>query len=167
MPDLGRTERFWRSRVFSRVRHAFTRMQRSSAFLTRAHAALIRLSGGRIQRSFFFTGGVPMLVLTTVGRKSGQTRSTPVAYLKRGDAFAVLPSNAGNDRVPAWWLNLQAEPSAEVLAEGGRHKVRARQADPDEDESIWAEFAQMNPGFDEYRNLTERRIPVVLLEPRD
>jgi F420H(2)-dependent quinone reductase len=109
--ELGRIERFWRNRVFARVRHHLTGLGRSSPLATRAHAALIRLSGGRIRRSFLFTGGMPVLVLTTTGRKSGQRRSTPVGYLEHGDAYAVLASNAGNDSSPAWWLNLQADPA--------------------------------------------------------
>jgi F420H(2)-dependent quinone reductase len=115
--ELGWIERFWRNRAFARIRHRLTGLRRSSPATTRLHAALIRLSGGRIRRSFLFTGGMPVLVLTTTGRRSGQRRSTPVGYLKHGEAFAVLASNAGNDRSPAWWLNLQADPSAEVLAE--------------------------------------------------
>jgi F420H(2)-dependent quinone reductase len=141
-------------------------MRRISSRLTRAHAALVRLSGGRIHRSYLFTGGMPILVLTTVGRRSGKTRSTPVGYLKRGDGFAVLASNAGNDRSPAWWLNLQADSHAEVLAGRKRIAVQARRAGPDEEATLWNEFARLNPGFDEYRNLTERQIPVVILEPR-
>jgi deazaflavin-dependent oxidoreductase (nitroreductase family) len=109
---------------------------------------------------------MPVLVLTTTGRKSGQQRSTPVGYLKHGDAFAVLASNAGNDRSPAWWLNLRADPSAEVLAERARIPVTARRADAAVESELWGEFARLNPGFDEYRNLTERQIPVVLLEPK-
>jgi deazaflavin-dependent oxidoreductase (nitroreductase family) len=165
--QLGWVERFWRNRRFARIRHRLTELQRSSSAFTRAHAALIRLSGGRIRRSFLFTGGMPVLVLTTTGRKSGQQRSTPVAYLKHGHAFAVLASNAGSDRSPAWWLNLRADPSAEVLAEGARVPVTARRADAAVESELWGEFARLNPGFDEYRNLTERQIPVVLLEPKE
>jgi deazaflavin-dependent oxidoreductase (nitroreductase family) len=163
--EVGRMERFWRNRTFARIRHHLTGLRRSSPAMTRAHAALIRLSGGRIRRSFLFTGGMPVLVLTTTGRKSGQRRSTPVGYLKHGDAFAVLASNAGNNRSPAWWLNLQADPSAEVLAERSRIPVAARRADAEVETELWSEFARLNPGFDEYRNLTERQIPVVLLKP--
>jgi deazaflavin-dependent oxidoreductase (nitroreductase family) len=159
-------ERFWRNRLFARVRHQLTWFRRSSGFLTRAHATLIRWTGGRIRRSFVFTGGMPILVLTTVGRKTGKRRSTPLAFLSWGDAFAVLASNAGSDRIPAWWLNLLAEPAAEILADRTHYKVTARRADPQEDEAIWNTVASLNPGFDEYRRLTERRIPVVLLEPR-
>jgi F420H(2)-dependent quinone reductase len=106
---------------------------------------------------------MPVLVLTTAGRKSGRRRSTPVGYLRHGDGFAVLAP--GSTRSPAWWLNLQADPRADVLAEGIRYRVTARRAAAAEDEALWREFARLNPGFDEYRHLTERRIPVVLLEP--
>jgi deazaflavin-dependent oxidoreductase (nitroreductase family) len=163
--EVGRIERFWRNRLFARVRHRLSGLRRSSPAATRVHAALIRLSGGRIRRSFLFTGGMPVLVLTTTGRKSGQQRSTPVGYLRIGGAFAVLASNAGNDRSPAWWLNLQADPRAEILVERRRIRVRARQADSATKKDLWSRFAKLNPGFDEYRNLTERPIPVVLLEP--
>jgi F420H(2)-dependent quinone reductase len=107
---------------------------------------------------------MPVLVLTTVGRRSGKRRSTPVGFLRYGDGYAVIASNAGSDRVPAWWLNLQADPEAEVLAGRKRHAVRARRATAAEDEFVWAEFARLNPGFDEYRSLTDRPIPVVILE---
>jgi F420H(2)-dependent quinone reductase len=160
-------QRFWRNRMFARIRHHLSGLRRSSTFLTRMHAAAIRASAGRIRRSFLLTGGMPVLVLTTVGRKSGQRRSTPVGYLRYGDAFAVLASNAGSDRVPAWWLNLQAQPIAEVLVDRTRRTVKARLADASEDGALWGEFARLNPGFDEYRNLTERKLPVVLLDPID
>jgi deazaflavin-dependent oxidoreductase (nitroreductase family) len=167
MPEatkLSLIDRFWRNRLFARVRHHGTWMRRVSARLTRTHATIIRMSGGRIRRSFLFTGGMPILVLTTVGRKSGKRRSTPVGYLEHGDGFAVLASNAGDDRSPAWWLNLQADPHAEILANRARMAVKARRADPSEEVGLWEEFARLNPGFDEYRNLTERKIPIVVLE---
>jgi F420H(2)-dependent quinone reductase len=143
--ELGRVERFWRNRTFARVRHHLTWMRRSSPFLTRLHAALIRLSGGRIRRSFLFTGGMPILVLTTTGRKSGQRRSTPVGYLKHGEVFAILASNAGNDRPPAWWLNLQADPSAEILADRARIAVKARRADPEARERALGRVRESEP----------------------
>jgi deazaflavin-dependent oxidoreductase (nitroreductase family) len=162
---LTAAQRFWRNRQLARARHSLARLRRFSASFTGAHALAIRLSGGRIRRSFLFTGGMPILVLTTVGRKSGQRRSTPVGYLKVDSGFAVLASNAGSDHVPAWWLNLQAHPVAEVLADRVHYQVTARPADPIENHALWGEFARLNPGFDEYRNLTERTLPVVLLEP--
>ena len=164
--QLRPVERFWRNRVFARLRHHLTWFRRSTGALTRAHATLIRWTGGRIRRSFVFTGGMPILVLTTVGRKTGKRRATPLGFLRWGDAFAVMASNAGSDRVPAWWLNLLAEPTAEILADRTRYQVTARQADPQEDEAVWDAIVNLNPGFDEYRRLTERQIPIIFLEPQ-
>ena len=143
--DLRPSERFWRNRHLARLRHRLLWLRRSSPLLTRAHARLIRWTGGRIRRSFIFTGGMPLLVLTTVGRRSGKHRSTPLGYLPFGKGFAVIVSNAGSDRVPAWWLNLQAHPDAEVLADRTRHAVRGRLATSSEDDTVWAEFARPQP----------------------
>ncbi len=162
---LGPLQRFWRSRHFARLRHRLLWLRRTSPRLTRMHATIIRWSGGRIRRSFLFTGGLPLLVLTTTGRKTGQRRSTPVGYLKYGDGFAVMASNAGSDRVPAWWLNLQADPHAEILVDRAHHPVTARRATVAEDTALWEQFAALNPGYDEYRRLSHRRLPVVMLEP--
>jgi len=118
-----------------------------------------------MQRSYLFTGGIPVLVLTTRGRRTHKPRSTPLAFLPWGNAFAVMASNAGNDRVPSWWLNLQDQPTAEIFVHRARYTVIARQATPAEDAAIWAEIAELNPGFDEYRQLTRRPIPVILLDP--
>jgi F420H(2)-dependent quinone reductase len=163
---LSPTQRFWRNRLFARIRHRLGALRRSQAFLTRGHAAVIRWSGGRIRRSYLFTGGMPILVLTTRGRKTGKQRSTPLGYLRLSAGFAVLASNAGSDHVPAWWLNLQARPDADVYVDGKQYPVTARVASPAEDEKLWSRFKQLNPGFDEYRHLTDRRLPVVLLEHR-
>jgi deazaflavin-dependent oxidoreductase (nitroreductase family) len=161
----GRIARFWRNRAFARTRHHLSRLRRTSSMMTRAHASLIRLSGGWIRRSFIFTGGMPILVLTTTGRKSRRSRSTPLGFLPFGEGFAVCASNAGSDRPPAWWLNLQADPMAEVFVGRRRRSVRGRRATEAEDRTLWSTFATLNAGFDEYRKLTARNIPVVILEP--
>jgi deazaflavin-dependent oxidoreductase (nitroreductase family) len=161
---LTAVERFWRNRGFARARHRLLRLGRSVPLVTRAHARVIRLSGGRMRRSFVFAGGLPVLVLTTIGRRTGQRRSTPLGYLRYGDGYAVLAANAGSDRVPAWWLNLQAEPQGEILVGRARSTVLARRANAAEDRALWQEFARLNPGYDEYRTLTDRPIPVVILE---
>jgi deazaflavin-dependent oxidoreductase (nitroreductase family) len=162
---LTAVERFWRNRAFARTRHRLLRLRRSVPLLTRAHARLIRWTGGRMQRSFVFAGGLPVLVLTTVGRRTGQRRSTPLGYLRHGDGYAVLAANAGSDRAPAWWLNLQTDPHGEILVSRTRRAVTARAAEAAEEVALWQEFARLNPGYDEYRRLTDRRIPVVILEP--
>jgi deazaflavin-dependent oxidoreductase (nitroreductase family) len=159
-------ERIFRSVRSGRMRNRLGRQRRLSTATTRLHARFIERSGGRLRRSFLFVGGMPVLVLTTTGRKSGKRRSTPLGYLRDGERFAVLAANAGNDAPPAWWLNLQNEPNAEVTANGRTHPVRARRAPAEDERRLWARFAELNPAFGEYRNLTERQIPVVLLEPR-
>lgn len=161
---LGPLQRFWRSRRLARLRHRLLWLRRTSPRLTRVHAKLIQWSGGRIRRSFLFTGGLPLLVLTTTGRKTGKRRSTPVGYLRFGSAFAVIASNAGSDRIPAWWLNLEAEPHGEILVDRTRRRVTARRATAAEDKVLWEQFAALNPGYDEYRRLTRRRLPLVILE---
>ena len=156
-------ERLFRSVASGRVRN---RLANLAPLASRPHAWLIRRSGGRVRRSFLFTGGMPVLVLTTTGRKSGKPRSSPLGYLRDGEHYAVVAANAGNDRTPAWWLNLQAHPRAQVEAEGRRPvPVTGRRATEDEDARLWREFADLNPAFGEYRNLTGRKIPVVILEP--
>jgi deazaflavin-dependent oxidoreductase (nitroreductase family) len=170
MPDepgagehLSQPARFWRNRGFARVRHNLAHLRSLRALATRTHARIVVLSGGRITRSFLFTGRMPILVLTTTGRRSGQRRSTPLGYLPHRGGYAVLASNAGSDRTPAWWLNLQADPRAEAMLERKVVTVVAEVAAPEENDRFWGTFARMNPGYDEYRRLTDRPIPVVLL----
>ena len=110
------------SNVASRPRFIATRV-------TRLHATVLKLSGGRLKRSFLFAGGQPVLALTTTGRKSGQKRSTVIACLVAGDDFVVIPSNAGRTGA-GWWLNLQADPRAEVEFQGDKSVSRARKASP-------------------------------------
>src|SRR2546423_4382673 len=92
----------------ARINHLGSRTPGARVF-SRLHALVFRLSGGRIGRRW---GGVPLMVLVTVGRKSGRTRATPVVYIRDSENLVVLPAAAGSDRTPAWWLNLQADPRA-------------------------------------------------------
>jgi deazaflavin-dependent oxidoreductase (nitroreductase family) len=133
--------------------------------VTRLHAVALRLSGGRLKRSFLFAGGQPVLALTTTGRKSGQKRSTVIACLEDGERLVVIPSNAGQDRAPAWWLNLQADSRAEVEYRGERRTMRARRATAEEEAELWPRVLEQYSGFADYRRYTDREIPVVVLEP--
>lgn len=146
------------SNVLARPRFIATRV-------TRLHATILRLSGGRLKRSRLFAAGQPVLALTTTGRKSGQRRSTVIACMPDGERFVVVPSNAGQQHAPAWWLNLQADPLAEVDFQGERRTVRARRASADEEGRLWPRLLSQYGGFEEYRRMTDREIPVVILEP--
>ena len=148
-----------------RVRHVLSK-SRLSVWWTWLHVRLLRLSRGRLRFGFFLAGGMRVLALTTKGRKSRQERSSVVAYIRDGERYAVIASNAGNDRPPAWLLNLQDDPHAEVDAEGERVPVRARVAEGDEREQLWKRFVDENEDFEAYRSYTERELPVVVLEPR-
>jgi deazaflavin-dependent oxidoreductase (nitroreductase family) len=131
---------------------------------TRVHAWLVRRTKGRVRFGFLFAGDMSILALTTTGRKSGEQRSSVVAFLPHGEAYAVVASNAGSDRTPAWWLNLQADPNGEVDADGVRSHVRARVAEGDEREELWRRFVDANESYERYRGYTERELPVVVLD---
>ena len=106
------------------------------------------------------------LYLRTVGRRTGTRRRTPLSYVDDGDNLAVVTSNAGRDREPAWWLNLQAEPGAEVEIRKVTRPVRARKATRAEDDRLWPQFVAGLRNYATYKRKTDREIVVVILEPR-
>jgi deazaflavin-dependent oxidoreductase (nitroreductase family) len=111
--------------------------------------------------------GVYTLVLATTGRKTGQPRRTPVIYGNSGDDFVIVASKAGADEDPAWFKNLQAEPSVGVQVGARRFTARARVASPEEREGLWTQMVGIYPQYEEYAQKTDRVIPVVLLTPQD
>ncbi len=129
----------------------------------RTHAWVVRRSGGRVGGHAF---GAEILVLRTTGRKSGETRDSPMFFLRRGDGFAVVASNAASKRTPAWWLNLQAQPAAEALVRGKTYPVTARAASEEEVATLWPAFVELYSGYDHYKSIATRELPVVILEPR-
>jgi deazaflavin-dependent oxidoreductase (nitroreductase family) len=123
---------------------------------------LYRATGGRLLGR---VGKAPVLLLTTTGRKSGQKRTAPVVFLADGERMIVIGSNAGNDRVPAWALNLKANPDAEVEVGRRRQKVRARVAEGEERAELWRKCNDQYAGFDDYEERTDRPISLFVLEP--
>ena len=113
------------------------------------NAPLYRLSGGRIGGK---VGQAPVLLLTTTGRKSGQQRTAPVVYLADGENVVVINTNAGNAKVPAWSLNLEANPEAEVEVGRKRYPVRARIAEGEERADLWRKHNEQYAGFDDYQD---------------
>ena len=108
--------------------------------------------------------GMDMLLLTHVGRKSGRTRVTPLLYVPMGSRFVVVASNAGDDRTPAWWLNLKEMRDTVVQAGGERIAVRARQAEGEEEDQLWVQLVEAYAPYSGYRERTSRHLPVVVLE---
>jgi deazaflavin-dependent oxidoreductase (nitroreductase family) len=107
-----------------------------------------------------------VLLLTTTGRRSGQQRTAPVVYLAHGQQIVVIGSNADHARAPAWSLNLQANPDAQIELGASRRQVRARVAEGDERANLWHKVNEMYEGFDSYDANTSREIAVFVLEPR-
>ena len=108
--------------------------------------------------------GTTILLLTTTGRKSGEPRTTPLIYDRSGDDLLVVASQGGAPKHPAWYLNLQADPEAEVQVKGERYRVRARDANAEERPAMWEQMNRMWQHYDTYQTLTDREIPVVVLE---
>jgi len=117
-------------------------------------------------RLFGRIGRAPVLLLTTTGRRSGMPRMAPVLYLADGERFVVIGSNAGNERTPAWALNLQADPNVEVQVGSRRQKMRARVTEGEERRELWGRMNDQYGGFDDYRARTARDIPLFVLDPK-
>jgi F420H(2)-dependent quinone reductase len=126
------------------------------------HRRVYRLSGGRVGGRI---GRLPVLLLTTIGRKSGRPRTQPLAYTQAGDGYAVIASKGGAAQHPLWYLNLRANPLAEVTVGRETWRVRARDAQGEERERLWRALADLYPGYERYAQKTRRLIPVVVLEP--
>ncbi|RKQ93402.1 deazaflavin-dependent oxidoreductase (nitroreductase family) [Solirubrobacter pauli] len=108
--------------------------------------------------------GTQCLLLTTKGRKSGEPRELPLIYGKSGEDYLIVASKGGADEPPAWYLNLQADPTAEVQVWGDRFKARARVATPDEKAEMWKTMTAEWPAYDDYQKKTDREIPIIVLE---
>jgi len=128
------------------------------------HRALLAVSFGHLGWNAL---GMPVLELTTTGRKSGQPRSVMLTSpWQEGDTYAIVASRGGDDTHPAWFHNLEANPDVEVTIRGTRRPMRARVADADERARLWPIITTDHTNYAGYQTKTDREIPVVLLEPR-
>lgn len=107
--------------------------------------------------------GVPTLLLTTRGRRSGLLRRTALIYGRDGDAYVVVASQGGAPTHPAWYLNLEADPAVRVQVGAEVFDARARTATEEERARLWPELARIWPAYDDYQARTQRRIPLVIL----
>lgn len=108
---------------------------------------------------------VPLCYLTTIGRKSGESRVVPLTYMDMGDEYAVVASNYGRDNHPAWSYNLETNTEAVLEIDGEAIDIIARRASDSEAKAIWERFEAFWPGYEEYRRIAPRHIKVFLLEP--
>jgi deazaflavin-dependent oxidoreductase (nitroreductase family) len=108
--------------------------------------------------------GVPTLLLTIAGRRSGKQYVTPLIYGRDGDRYLVVASKGGAAKHPDWYRNLVAQPQVRVQVGADRFRARARPATPDEKPALWRIMTRVWPAYDEYQTKTTRAIPVVVLE---
>jgi deazaflavin-dependent oxidoreductase (nitroreductase family) len=127
------------------------------------HVRVYRETGGA--RGYDWRGA-KVLLLTTTGRTSGEQRTTPLIHGVDGDRWVIIASKGGAPDHPAWYLNLEAEPQAEIQVQADEVPVTARTAEGEERERLWAAMREQWPAYDDYQEKTDREIPVVVLERR-
>jgi deazaflavin-dependent oxidoreductase (nitroreductase family) len=127
------------------------------------HVARYRETGGEEGHDW---QGTKTLLLTTIGRRSGEPREHALIYGRHGDDYLVVASKGGAPQHPGWYLNLQANPEVEVQVGDERFPATARTATAEEKPELWKIMTAEWPAYDEYQTKTDREIPVVVLTPR-
>lgn len=126
------------------------------------HVAAYRDSGGEVG---YLWNGVPTLLLTVTGRRSGERRTSALIFARDGDDYLVVASMGGSPRHPKWYLNLQSHPDAEIQVRDQVIAVTAQTAGPQEKPRLWRIVTEVWPNYDVYQSRTDREIPVVVLRP--
>lgn len=132
--------------------------------MSRLNTWIFRLSGGRFGARWMH--GAPVLLLTTIGKKSGEARTTPLLYLEDGQRVLLVGSQGGMSKNPLWVGNIDAEPNVEIQIGSNTRKMRGRRGTDEEKARYWPALTRMYPDFADYQARTTRDIPVIVLEPR-
>lgn len=128
------------------------------------NAFLIRISRGRIGSRL---GTQTILILHTIGRKTGRPRSTPIAYFHFEGNYLLVGSNWGRDHDADWYLNLRKQPRARIDVNGRTLQAQARFAENEEYARLWAYVTQKHPPYLDYQKAASRKIPIAILQPVD
>jgi deazaflavin-dependent oxidoreductase (nitroreductase family) len=149
------------------VRNRYTRDQESRfkffrRVITAGNLWLLKLTGGRLGNSFL---GREVLLLTTVGRKTGKPRTLPMYYMQDGDRFFLVASNAGLSEDPVWLKNALASPTVSINLRGRKQSMNCRVASAEEKEKYWPIMTAHFPMWKEVEDRSARKFPVVILEP--
>ena len=131
---------------------------------TIVHSGVYHATGGKLLGRM---GQSPILLLNTIGRKSGKKRATPLLYVVDGEDLVIIASKGGTPSNPAWYLNRKADPDATVEIRDRKVRVRAEEVDGQEKERLWQQMAEMYPTYDDYQKKTKREIPLLVLHPSD
>ena len=128
------------------------------------HRGVLKISGGRLG---WRAGQMPVVELTTTGRKTGQPRTVMLTSpVQEGSTIVIVASRGGDDHHPAWFLNLRDHPEVQVSTGGQpRRTMRARVATADERAALWPRVTAAYKGYANYQTKTDREIPLVLLQP--
>ena len=127
------------------------------------HVRVYRETAG--ERGYHWRG-TEILLLTTTGRKSGEPRTLPLIYREDDGRYVIVASKGGAPEHPAWFLNLEAKPEAEVQIKAETVPVAMSVAEGEERERLWKKLAEVWPAYDDYQTKTDRQIPIVVLTPR-
>jgi deazaflavin-dependent oxidoreductase (nitroreductase family) len=115
------------------------------------------------EEGYVWRNGAPILILTTTGRKSGESRSNALIFGRHGDDYLVVGSKGGAPAAPAWYENLVANSEVQVQVKGDRFAAHARTATAEEKPELWKIVTAVWPDYDRYQERTDREIPVVIL----
>ena len=137
-------------------------MRWGQRFFTGLHTRVYRASGGRVGSHI---GPVENVLLTTTGRRTGRSRTTPLGCLADGERLVLVASNGGAPRHPDWYLNLRDHPQVTVQRGAAVHRMRARTATPQERAELWPKVVSRYAGYDRYQRRSTREIPLVICEP--
>ena len=132
--------------------------------MSRLNTWAYRATNGRLGGRF--RGGAPVMLVTTIGRKSGRRFTIPLLYLRDGARVVTVASKGGMDHHPLWYRNMVANPQVDVQIGAETTSMRARTASATEKSELWPRLVAMYADYDAYQARTARDIPVVILEPR-
>jgi len=137
--------------------------------MSRVNTRLYRLTGGRLGKKWRVGAGfrkpVPICLLTTTGRKSGQPRTVPLCFLQEGEDVVLVASQGGVPTNPQWYFNVKANPDVQIEIGRRASGYKARAAQSDERARLWPKLVELYADFDAYQSWTDREIPVVICEP--
>jgi deazaflavin-dependent oxidoreductase (nitroreductase family) len=132
-------------------------------WMSRVNTFMYRRGGGEGLGGTFQK--IPVALLTTTGRKTGQARVSPVYFLRDNDRVIVAASRAGSEKNPMWYLNLKANPEVKVQIKNEVRDLQARDATDGERAKYWPQLVEMSPSYEDYQSWTDRQIPIIVCEP--
>ncbi|TQR87219.1 nitroreductase family deazaflavin-dependent oxidoreductase [Mycobacterium hodleri] len=132
-------------------------------WMSKAQTFVFKKTKGKIGNKFL--KGTEVGILTTIGRKSGEPRDSPLLFLQEGERIVLVASQGGRATNPMWYLNLVANPKVTFQTKSGVHALTARDATEEERAEYWPKLDAMYPDFVNYRSYTDRKIPIVICDP--